>query len=554
MDVKATIQAGRDSGSATKLKVFLSYSRRDGAFAEELLAALELLGFDAYLDKEDIAPGEPWEERLGSLIRLADTVVFIISPNSLTSQHCAWEVEETVRAGKRLVPVILTEPPDGNVPEQLRKLNYVYFTNGQSFSKGLGELARALRADAGWIREHTRYGELANRWMERNKPAALLLRSTDLDDAERWTKERPADAPEISANQQAYIEASSLAATEELAAKAKLRWRMMAALALATFALALFAGFSGYQWLAAETAKESLAATNARLERKLALRAAPRGYMPYDVPAGWFQVATSYAGAVAFVEKRTDPDRLLASGVLVEAHLLNPSWDNRPVFVTATFSVAKDSSIFSSAMTPTEAQIVILGPKNERRKARLGAILWQSDSLGVSVSSIEDNLPPEATAIKSANTVPVALSNLEILSPADVSALFDDRAMLKINREPRPIVFIGNLEGRNEVAISISHLLGALTVSRDSNATPSPVGESPGIAPAPVARQIQPDLVYTHGTLPGGSGSPIFDAATGDLIGIHLLGFPCARGGAVGQRCSGAGTSFTRLISSIRGR
>lgn len=554
MDVKAAIQPGRDSGAASKLKVFLSYSRKDGAFAQELLAALELLGFDAYMDKEDIAPGEPWEERLGSLIRLADTVVFIISPNSLTSAHCGWEVEETARAGKRLVPVILAEPPDGKVPEQLRKLNYVYFTNGQSFSKGLGELARALRADAGWIREHTRYGELANRWMERNKPAALLLRGTDLDDAKRWTKERPAEAPEISANQQAYIEASSHAADQELAAKAKLRWRVQAGLAVASVALAALAIFSGLQWRAAETAKESLAATNARLERKLALRAAPRGYMPYDVPAGWFQVATSYAGAVAFVEKRTEPDRLMASGVLVEAHLLNPSWDKRPVFVTATFAVAKDNSIFTSAMTPAEAQIVIFGTKNERRKARLGAILWHSDNLGVSVSSIEDNLPPEATAIKSANSVPVALSNLDILSPADVSALFDDRAMLKIQREPRPIVFIGNLDGRNEVAISISHLLGALTASRDRNepADTSPVGQSRAIDPAPVARQIQPDIVYTHGTLPGGSGSPIFDAETGDLIGIHLMGYPCARGGAVGQRCSGAGTSFTRLLSSIR--
>lgn len=42
-----------------KLKVFLSYSRKDSAFAQELLAGLELLGFEAYLDKEDIAPGEP---------------------------------------------------------------------------------------------------------------------------------------------------------------------------------------------------------------------------------------------------------------------------------------------------------------------------------------------------------------------------------------------------------------------------------------------------------------------------------------------------------------
>ena len=57
--------------AASKLKVFLSYSRKDAAFAQELLTSLELLGFDAYLDKDDIAPGEPWEERLANLIRQA---------------------------------------------------------------------------------------------------------------------------------------------------------------------------------------------------------------------------------------------------------------------------------------------------------------------------------------------------------------------------------------------------------------------------------------------------------------------------------------------------
>jgi hypothetical protein len=225
--------------------------------------------------------------------------------------------------------------------------------------------------------------------------------------------------------------------------------------------------------------------------------------------------------------------------------------------------VAKNSSGFASAMTPTEAQIVMFGPKNERRKARLGAILWQSDSLGVSVSSIEDDLPSEATAIRSAKNAPAVLSNLDILSLADVNALFDDRAMLKTQKEPRPIVFIGNLEGRNEVAISISHLLGALAVSGpgDPKALPNtasnslrPIGQSRGIDPAPVTGQIQPDLVYTHGTLPGGSGSPIFDAETGDLIGIHLVGYLCAQAGGVGQRCSGAGTSFPRLLASIRGQ
>jgi TIR domain len=60
-----------------KLKVFISYSRRDAAdFADELVAGLELAGFAPFIDRHDIEPGERWEERLGGLIAQSDTVVF----------------------------------------------------------------------------------------------------------------------------------------------------------------------------------------------------------------------------------------------------------------------------------------------------------------------------------------------------------------------------------------------------------------------------------------------------------------------------------------------
>ena len=55
-----------------RLKVFLSYSRRDSSeFADELVGGLELADFAPFLDRHDIAAGEDWEARLGGLIQEA---------------------------------------------------------------------------------------------------------------------------------------------------------------------------------------------------------------------------------------------------------------------------------------------------------------------------------------------------------------------------------------------------------------------------------------------------------------------------------------------------
>jgi len=100
----ATMPAARRAGE--KLSVFISYSRDDLAFADQLFAALKLYGFDPTIDRHGISGGEAWQERLGALILEADTVVFVLSPSSARSEMCAWEVEEATRLGKRILPVL----------------------------------------------------------------------------------------------------------------------------------------------------------------------------------------------------------------------------------------------------------------------------------------------------------------------------------------------------------------------------------------------------------------------------------------------------------------
>ena len=89
-----------------KLNVFISYSRDDLGFSDQLDAALGLTGFDTTLDRHGISAGEDWKSRLGNLIRDADTVVFVLSPSSARSKICAWEVGEAILLRKRIIPVL----------------------------------------------------------------------------------------------------------------------------------------------------------------------------------------------------------------------------------------------------------------------------------------------------------------------------------------------------------------------------------------------------------------------------------------------------------------
>src|SRR6516225_5589512 len=93
--------ASSDSG---KLRVFISYSRDDLKFADQLDDALKACAFECLIDRHGISGGEDWKRRLGNLIREADTVVFVLSPSSARSEICAWEVEEATRLNKRILP------------------------------------------------------------------------------------------------------------------------------------------------------------------------------------------------------------------------------------------------------------------------------------------------------------------------------------------------------------------------------------------------------------------------------------------------------------------
>lgn len=200
------------SSSGGGLRVFISYSREDAVFVDELEAGLKLIGYDVFIDRQ-MSGGEIWRQSLAHHIQQTDTVVFVLSPASARSEMCRWEVEEAIRLSKRILPVVCRAVADDPIPEQLRALNYVFFTDGRSFLHGLSELRDALDKNLDWIREHTRLHDLAMRWdlaAEADKPNRLL-RGSDVALAKRWMANWVRPNPEPTQLHRTYIDASETA-------------------------------------------------------------------------------------------------------------------------------------------------------------------------------------------------------------------------------------------------------------------------------------------------------------------------------------------------------
>lgn len=193
---------------APRASVFISYSRKDRAFAVRLRDALIGENVDASLDIHDILPGEDWKARLSNLILDADTVVLCLSPSFIGSDICTWEVEEAQRLGKRLLPVVAADPPDDNVPADLKRLNYTWMRNDREFARGLKRLVEAINTDSAWMRENTRLTQFAENWQRHARSEDLLLRGSQLEDAEQWLWRRPQQAPEPTSLQLEHIDES----------------------------------------------------------------------------------------------------------------------------------------------------------------------------------------------------------------------------------------------------------------------------------------------------------------------------------------------------------
>jgi hypothetical protein len=196
-DPSSPAPADQDGG-AEHHDAFISYSHVDAAFADALRVALEARSIDVWIDEADIPSGSRWREELERAIETSDAFVFLLGPDSATSEHCRKELQHAVELNKRILPVRVRETPDEQVPEALAAYQFIPSRGvfGAEFDASVERLIQAIQTDLDWVREHTEWGLKAREWDRGDRDPSFLLSGKELGLAQRWRSGAAGKEPE----------------------------------------------------------------------------------------------------------------------------------------------------------------------------------------------------------------------------------------------------------------------------------------------------------------------------------------------------------------------
>lgn len=90
-------------------QVFISYSRKDFSFVEQLAADLEKAGVDVWYDKTDIGGGARWRVEIQNAIKNCQSVIVVLSPDSMASEWVDREFIYASNLDRKIIPLYCRE-------------------------------------------------------------------------------------------------------------------------------------------------------------------------------------------------------------------------------------------------------------------------------------------------------------------------------------------------------------------------------------------------------------------------------------------------------------
>ena len=217
--------------------VFISYSRKDIAFARLIRESLLQSKIDIWIDWERIPIGQKWWDEICQAIENANVFLFIISKNSIGSPVCKDEINYALKNHKRIIPILVDNLKPDVIKEfapELPQINWIIFERDRifrleknpavqsdkpedqemalplppHFEEALGKLGTAIHTDWEWVKFHTQLQVEALEWKNNLSNPSYLARGAALGKNEQQLLRASGKDPQPTDLQLEYVTAS----------------------------------------------------------------------------------------------------------------------------------------------------------------------------------------------------------------------------------------------------------------------------------------------------------------------------------------------------------
>lgn len=234
--------------------VFISYSRKDSIFVKRLFNDIKKTGKEVWADFEDIPKAADWWAEIQAGIDAADAFVFVISPDSVSSDVCRQEIDHAVQMNKRFLPILYREVTDeaqkAKVHPSVSSHNWIFFREFDDYDAAFKTLIESIETDLEHNRTLTRLLVRAKEWQDNDKDSSYLLQGEDLDHAETWLASSINKVPSPTDLHVEYIRTSSKA-------KASRQRRLLTLVSIGMVISLILAGVAVFQTFQANQARQA---------------------------------------------------------------------------------------------------------------------------------------------------------------------------------------------------------------------------------------------------------------------------------------------------------
>lgn len=105
--------------------IFISYSHSDTEWVREFVSELRQQGISSWFDEAELKPGMVFTDAIENAFRHSDTLIFVVSPDSIHSKWFNFELGAALGTGKRIVPVVPEDMDPAQLPHPLRIRKYL---------------------------------------------------------------------------------------------------------------------------------------------------------------------------------------------------------------------------------------------------------------------------------------------------------------------------------------------------------------------------------------------------------------------------------------------